>query len=91
MSHTVPISEELYEKIAAYAAERQQQVEALIELWLADAVHRATESPSTGPTSPLNDPLFQVAGILASDDPGWGRRHDELLAEAYGDTHADEC
>ncbi len=92
MSHSVPISDELYEKIAAYAAELRQQPGALIEAWLADAVLRTSESSAATqqPASALSDPLFQVAGIFATGEPGWGRRHDELLAESYRDTHADE-
>jgi hypothetical protein len=81
MSHTVPVSDDLYEKIAAYAAERQQQPDALIEVWLTDAMRRASESAAVGEqaVNARSDPLFQVAGIFATGEPGWGRRHDELL------------
>ena len=36
-----------------------------------------------------NDPLFQIAGIFASDQPGWVDCHDEYLADEYANTHAD--
>jgi len=92
MSHSVPISDDLYEKIATYAVARGQQPDVLIEAWLADAVLRAAASSAHAQQldGAVSDPLFQIAGILATGEPGWGRRHDELLAEAYGDNHADE-
>lgn len=38
----------------------------------------------------LNDPLFSLAGMFDSGEPGWVDRHDDHLAEAYTEDHADE-
>lgn len=90
MSQSVPIADELYERIKAYATRHAQQPNALIEAWLTDAVRQATEAAAGEQAAAeiLNDPLFKVAGIFAGDEPGWSKRHDELLAEAIEDTHA---
>ncbi len=92
MSHSVPIDDELYQKIEAYAAKHAQSADALIEAWLTDAVRHVTElsEDEKAAKAILEDPLFKVAGIFAGGEPGWGRRHDELLAQSIEDTHAGE-
>jgi hypothetical protein len=41
--------------------------------------------------SELRDhPLLQAAGIFASESPGWGDRHNDIIAEEALDPHADE-
>ena len=35
-----------------------------------------------------NDPLFQIAGMFAIGDADLAAKHDEYLAEIYGDDHA---
>jgi N-acetylglutamate synthase/N-acetylornithine aminotransferase len=83
MSHSVPIADELYERIKAYAASHAQLPDGLIEAWLTDAVRQAIDASAAeqAASEVLNDPLFKVAGIFAGNEPGWSKRHDELLAE----------
>ncbi len=75
-------------KIQEYAARSAQEPDALIVAWVEDATQQAT-LPEI-PADPANDPLFQIAGMFASDDPGWVDRHDEYLAEEYANTHMSE-
>lgn len=35
-------------------------------------------------------PLLRAAGIFASGAPGWGERHDAIIADEALDAHADE-
>lgn len=53
----------------------------------------AAANPGLNPPSldELRDhPLLRAAGILASRVPGWGNRHDEIVADEALDSHADE-
>lgn len=55
--------------------------------------HWAAINPGAAPLTEeelRQHPLLQAMGTFASGAPGWADRHDELLAEAALDTHADE-
>jgi hypothetical protein len=97
MNHIFQTSEEQYAKLAAYAAQRGQTPESLFEEWI-NAVTRETDklpaikqkkAVSTDEEL-LDTPLFQVAGIFAIGEPGWADKHDEYLAEAALEDHAED-
>jgi hypothetical protein len=104
MSHVFQIPDDLYEKLAAYAAQREQTPETLLLAWVSEIMRRL-EASKTSDYDHMNQanrvertvrekelsesPLFQIAGIFAIGDPGWADRHDEYLAEGYIDDHAD--
>ena len=102
MSHVFQLSDEQYAKLAAYTAQWNQPPETLFQAWVNDLIHDLEESLSTSieqadgeeqevsEEEVLNSPLFRLAGIFSVDDPGWADRHDEYLAEAYADDHAEE-
>jgi hypothetical protein len=55
--------------------------------------HWSGANPGVDPPtiSELRDhPLLQAAGIFASASPGWGDKHDDIIAEEALDPHADE-
>lgn len=100
--HTFQTSDEQYSKLAAYAAQQGQTPETLFQEWVSLIVRDTEKLPSVGKSQPsvakqqaesegdlLNSPLFQVAGIFAIGEQGWADRHDEYLAEAYMENHAD--
>ena len=77
MSHSVEVPDDLYRKIAQYAAEHHEEPEALIVSWVADAVRRA-ESPDSSQVSGLSpdEPLALLAGIINVPDADAGDHHD---------------
>ena len=89
MSHAVLLPDELYQKIRDFAERSAQEPDALIVGWVEQAAQQVTLTPQEE-IDLANDPLFQIAGIFASDQPGWVDRHDEYLADEYANTHADE-
>ncbi len=104
MSHVFQIPDDLYEKLAAYAAQQEQTPETLLLAWVSeitrhleasqpsddDHMNQANRVERTVREKELSEsPLFQIAGIFAIGDPGWADRHDEYLAEGYIDDHAD--
>jgi hypothetical protein len=103
MSHIFQLSDEEYTKLAAYAKQHKQTPEMLFKSWVNEMTHRAKEPTSSSRKQQigqklqeqregerLDSPLFQVAGMFAIGDPGWADRHDEYLAEAYIEDHAEE-
>lgn len=101
MSYIFRLSDEEYTQLAAYAARRKQTPEKLFQAWLNDVTHTMETSTSSnhidqrdrevqaiGEQEALNSPLFQVAGMFAIGEPGWADRHDEYLAEAHIENHA---
>jgi len=102
MAHDFKISDEQYAKLAAYAAQQKETPETLFQEWVR-AVTGNMDNPlpssSVKPTGKegltgrngelLSGPLFQVAGMFAIGEPGWADKHDEYLAEAYLENHAD--
>ena len=95
MSHVFQIPDDLYEKLAAYAAQQEQTPETLILAWVSEITRRLEASqPSdddhmnqanrverTVREKELSEsPLFQIAGIFAIGDPGWADKHDEYLS-----------
>ena len=103
MGHVFQISDEQYAKLAAYAAQYKHTPEALFRDWVTEVIHNAEKSASHNHKEQagqevqevpeeeiLNSPLFKLAGIFAIGEPGWADKHDEYLAEAYVEDHADE-
>jgi hypothetical protein len=96
MNHIFQISKEQYDKLAIYAAQRGQTPESLFEEWV-NAVTRETDKlPAIKQRKPANDeeaildsPLLKIAGMFAIGEPGWADKHDEYLAEAVLEDHAD--
>jgi len=89
MSHAILVPDELYRKVQDYAARSAQEPDALIVEWVEQAAEQAAHTIEEE-ADLANDPLFQVAGMFASNEPGWVDRHDEYLADEYGNAHADE-
>lgn len=75
MSHVFQLSDEQYEKLAAYAAKRKETVEMLFQQWVNEVTHDLEEER-------LNDPLFQLAGIFAIGDPDLAEKHEVVHAES---------
>jgi hypothetical protein len=99
MSHVFRLSDEQYAKLAAYAARQKQTPETLFEKWVNEVTHYTETSSDRikqeGPKGrerceeePLTHPLLKVAGMFAIGEPGWADKHDEYLAEAYVEDHA---
>lgn len=103
MSYAFQLSDEQYTKLAAYAAQHEQTPEILFEKWVTEVTHdmevftsshrieeTSWEAQEEHAKQSQNHPLLQVAGIFALGEPGWADNHDEYLAEAYGEDHANE-
>lgn len=90
MSQAVNIPDEIYAKISSYAAEHNEPADALVARLLSGAVAALQVAEHTEQRDVSEDPLFKIAGMFAGDEPGWVNRHDEYLAEAYADEHAQE-
>lgn len=102
MSHVFQLSDEQYAKLVAYAAQRKQTPETLFQTWLSEVTHNVEAFTSSSRTErlgrggqqgweeePLNSPLSQILGIFSIDAPDLADKHDEYLAEAYMENHAD--
>lgn len=102
MGHTFQTSDEQYEKLATYAAQRGQTPESLFQEWVSTITRDTEKLLSVNNAKPSNkewqkgreeevsnSPLLQVAGMLAIGEPGWADHHDEYLAETYLESHAD--
>jgi len=102
MNHVFQLSDEQYAKLAAYAAKHKQTPETLFQAWVREVTHNVKEPTSSSGTEQmgrkvqegreeetLNHPLLQVAGMFAIGEPGWADKHDEYLAEAYLENHAE--
>lgn len=97
MAHTLEISDDLYERLTAYATQQGQPVEAVAESLLAADVNRLSGTPTVASEAPLTEaemarsPFLRMLGSLAIGEPGWADRHDELFS-AIEDTerHAEE-
>ncbi len=98
MSHMFQISDELYAKLAAYAAQQKQTPEKLFLSWVSEIAQRWEEATTSngreydhkGLTSQQEHerdigehPLLEIAGLFAISEPGWADRHDEYLADVY--------
>jgi hypothetical protein len=92
MSHIFRLSDEQYDRLAAYAARRKQTPEKLFQAWVREVTNKTKEPV------PLNrkeehgeelqsHPLLDVAGMFAIGEPGWADKHDEYLAETYLEKH----
>lgn len=97
MSHEFQVSDEQYEKIAMYAAQQGQTPEALFQEWVDEIIRLLITSTFSVVEERVTEeelleahPVLRISGILAINEPGWADRHDEYLAEAYMDNHAEE-
>jgi hypothetical protein len=96
MSHVFQIPDEIYAKIATYAAQRGQTPDALLLTLVTEGMELLKRGQLTVPerhetTYDLTrDPLAPFIGMFdsGSDDPGWIERHDEYFA---GDTYHGGC
>ena len=96
MNHTFQTSEEQYAKLAAYAAQRGQTPESLFEEWVNTVTRETDKLPAirqrktaNNDEEVLDSPLRRIAGMFAVGEPGWAYKHDEYLAEAFLEDHAD--
>jgi hypothetical protein len=102
MRHTFQTSDEQYEKLTAYAAQRGQTPETLFQEWVSTIIRDTEKLPSVSNVKPngkewqagreqdtLRSPLLRVAGMFAISQHDWADRHDEDLAETYLESHAD--
>ena len=93
MSHTFQLSDEQYARLAAYAARQKQTPERLFQDGVREVTYDVQESPLCSSPKEEYEPgslLFQVAGMFAIGEPGWADKHDEYLAEACTDEHAEK-
>ena len=104
MSHVFQIPDDLYIKLAIYAAQRNQTPETLFLTWVREVTQKQEEAITSGTVGPKNvnqseqtqpkedvqSPLLQIAGMFAINEPRWADKHDHSLAEAYLENHAEE-
>ena len=81
MNHIFSVSEQQYAKLMTYATRYEQTPETLFQAWVNEIGQRAEKGTA-------NDPFFQIAGMFAIGDADLAAKHDEYLAEIYGDDHA---
>jgi hypothetical protein len=94
MSHVFQIPDDLYTKLATYAAQHNQTPETLFLAWAREVTQKQEKAITSGTSGPKEEdvqrPLFQIAGMFALNEPGWADKHDHYLAEAYLENHAEE-
>ncbi len=103
MSQTIHLPDELYERLAAVAAEEGRPVDAVAESYMLYALRHLAQPPKSAPDEepdeeyvydPATDPLAPFIGAFDSggDDPGWIERHDEYFAATLepGDRRDDD-
>src|SRR5712692_2006624 len=93
MSHIFHLSDEQYDRLAAYAAQRKQTPEKLFQAWVREVtnkvneplplVHKEQKGKEGRGEELQSHPLLDVAGMFAIGEPGWADKHDEYLAETY--------
>ncbi|SRR5712691_6339643 len=93
MSHIFRLSDEQYDRLAAYAARRKQTPEKLFQAWVSEVTHKVKEPLPLVHKEQIrgeelqSHPLLEVAGMFAIGEPGWADKHDEYLAETYIEKH----
>ena len=94
MSYMFRLSNEQYEKLAAYAEQKEQTPEELFLAWVDEVVYQLdtahtaeTEQEMSEEELRAKHPLLKIEGILSIGEPGWADRHDEYFAGAYVDEH----
>lgn len=96
MNHVFQLSQEQYEKIAAYAERQEQTPEDLFHMWIDEVIHQIEASQNIETVEETDEeidveklraehPLLQIEGILSIGEPGWADRHDEYFAGAFRD------
>jgi hypothetical protein len=92
MSHIFHLSDEQYDRLAAYAAQRKQTPEKLFQAWVREVTNKTKEPVPLNRKEEYGEelqshPLLDVAGMFAIGEPGWADKHDEYLAETYIEKH----
>lgn len=84
MSHAVPVSDDLYEKLNTYAQREGQPLEVVLERWLSYAIEQFAKPEKTFVYDPANDPLAPFIGAFDSGDqpPLEPHEHDLYFAGA---------
>ena len=97
MSYMFRLSNEQYEKLAAYAEQKEQTPEELFLAWVDEVVHQLdathiaeTEQAMSEEKLRAKHPTLQLSGMFSIHDPDWADNQDECLAEAYADDHAEK-
>ena len=91
MSHVFKVPDDLYTKLAAYAAQHNQTAETLFLSWARSVAHTLEESTTSSRAElesseqaseeeSLKSPLLQIAGMFAIDELDWADKHDTYLA-----------
>ena len=83
MSQAINIPDEIYAKISSYATAHNEAADALVARLLSGAVAALQAADQIEERDISQDPLFQIAGMFAGNDPDWVNRHDEYLAETH--------
>ena len=81
MSHALYIPEELYAKLAEYAAKRHQEPDTVATELLTEAVtSQGTETVENSPQIvEALDALNRLAGSISVNDPGLADEHDKYF------------
>ena len=93
MSHIFRLSDEQYDRLAAYAALRKQTPEKLFQAWVSEVTYKVKEplplvhKEQISGEELQSHSLLEVAGMFAIGEPGWADKHDEYLAETYLEKH----
>lgn len=87
MSHTLELPDEVYERIAAYAASRGQTPAEVVREWAATSADVEAKTDEQRVGNPAVDPWAGFRGISRAVSPDSVDRHDEYLASEYEDTH----
>ena len=101
MSQTLSLQlpDDLYAELATEAQKLGQSPDQLILAYLRDSLkHTPLREAASSPPArriiagydPANDPLARFIGAFPTKEGDLAERHDEYLAEAYGDSHEDE-
>lgn len=91
MSHVIALPDDIYQAIAAYAAQSGQSPEAFILAWAAEIKEKVNAFPGFKPSEleptydPKDDPLAEFLGIGEITSPDAIDRHDEAFAEEKSD------
>lgn len=85
--HAIQFPDELYARLAAYAAQHgQTPEETLIDLatQVIETSNDLADEEATVPGyDPATDPLARFAGMYVSNDPGWIERHDQYFGGGH--------
>jgi hypothetical protein len=91
MSHVFQIPDDLYARLATYAAQHNQTPETLFLVCASEVANKQEGLMTASSTENVEQnmreeeflcsPLFQITGMFALNEPNWADKHDEYLAE----------